>query len=315
MFEFKYMFSLCSIRKNRINFMCSQVSQNLCKFTGLCIYVLLFFFCSQSIADPLEISPGKKESDFVLSKEIDGITKVKVSQLSLKQVLDSLSTKFNIPIHYSTLPSSLVNASCKASDLKQLLECLLNNKADLIVRYGNKQAKSDMRKPVVEAWILASKANSALAKPSMPLITDKNSGANEVIQQDSEVVNDRVEALLTKAHSLNPKERAAAVGALLTGRKGDPEIRATLEQALYDQDSEVRAQAISSLSHREKNQAIGAIQQAFKDSSDDVRLMAVEGITDNVVLLQQALNDRDESVRSLAEIKLELLTQEQGNKP
>jgi predicted methyltransferase MtxX (methanogen marker protein 4) len=295
--------------------MYSRVSQKLCKFARLCMYGLLFIFCSLSIADPLEISPEKKEIDFVLSKEIDGITKVKASQLSLKQVLDTLASKVNIPIHYSTLPAGLVNATCKASDLKQLLECLLDNKADLIVRYGKKQAKSDMRKPVVEAWILASKANSAFPKAEMPIITDNNSGANKASQQDSEVVNDRVEVLLTKAHSLNPKERAAAVGALLTGRKGDPEIRATLEQALYDQDSEVRAQAISSLSHREKNQAIGAIQQALKDSSDDVRLMAVEGITDNVALLQQALNDSDESVRSLAEIKLELLTQEQGNRP
>jgi HEAT repeats len=273
------------------------------------------FFCSLSIADPLEISPGKKEIDFVLSKEIDGTTKIKVSQLTLKQAIDSLAPKVNIPIHYSTLPADLVNATCKASDLKQLLECLLDNKADLIVRYGNKQAEADMSQPVVEAWILASKVNSVLAKPDIPSITDNNSGANEASQQDSEGVNDRVEALLTKAHSFNPKERADAVGALLTGRKDDPEIRATLEQALYDQDSEVRAQAISSLSHREKNQAIGAIQQALKDSSDDVRLMAVEGITDNVVLLQQALNDRDESVRSLAEIKLELLTQQHGNRP
>jgi hypothetical protein len=41
-------------------------------------------------------------------------------------------------------------------------------------------------------------------------------------------------------------------------------------------------------------------------------MMAVDGITDDVSLLQQAINDSDETVRSLAAVKLEQLTQENG---
>ena len=81
---------------------------------------------------------------------------------------------------------------------------------------------------------------------------------------------------------------------------------------MTDQDDSVRAQAISSLSHREGSSAAGAIQEALRDSSVDVRLMAVDSITDDNPLLQQAINDSDETVRSLAATKLEQLTQEDG---
>jgi hypothetical protein len=294
--------------------MCLSVSQTFRHLAGLIMLGMLSMVSNLSLAN----SSDKEMFSFVLSHQKDGDTEVKVSQMPLKQVLDTFSSKANIPIHYSTLPAVLVNATCKAADLKQLLECLLDNKADLIVRYGNKKTQAEISKPVVEAWILVSTANNAQSKQDMPVSTDKidsGSGTIEENQQETEVAIDRTERLLTKAHSLNPKERTAAVGALLAGgRKGDPDVKATLEQALDDQDSDVRAQAISSLSHRE-GLATGVIEQALQDSSEDVRLMAVEGITDNVALLQQAVNDSDESIRSLAEIKLELLTHEQGNKP
>ena len=97
--------------------------------------------------------------------------------------------------------------------------------------------------------------------------------------------------------------------------KAIPTVKAALEQALTDQDANVRAQAISSLAHREGSGAAAAIQEALHDSAVDVRMMAVDGITDDIALLQQAINDSDETVRSLAAIKLEELTQGNNAKP
>ena len=148
--------------------------------------------------------------------------------------------------------------------------------------------------------------------------TPQNHALNELEknQQDNEMNVDRTEELLTKAHSNKPDERAKAVGDLLTGgRKDDLEVKATLERALTDKDDEVRAQAVSSVSHREGNEAAAVIQQALLDGSADVRLVAVESIVDDMALLQQALNDSDESIRSLAETKLELLAQGQNDTP
>ncbi len=254
--------------------------------------------------------------ELAVNHENGGGYQLKVRQMPLKRVLDSIADKTKIPLHYSELKEDLVNATCKAVSLKPLLECLLGNKADLIVRYANKQAKAGSIGPVEEAWILGSKANGTILKTVSPEAVEAPDKGLISKQNDAATMPDRTEELLAKAHSYNPQERAAAIGDLLAGgRKGDPDVRAALEQALTDQDPEVRVQAISSLSHREGNEALAAIQHTLSDSSDDVRLMAVDGIVDNVALLQQAVNDRDETIRSLAEIKLELLTQGQNDKP
>jgi HEAT repeat protein len=111
------------------------------------------------------------------------------------------------------------------------------------------------------------------------------------------------------AKSDNSDDRAEAIGALLSvGRKGDPDVKKALEQALTDQDANVRAQAISSLAHREGKDATPAIQEALYDNSVDVRMRAVDGITDNIGLLKQAMNDSDKTIRDFATAKLELLT-------
>ena len=132
-------------------------------------------------------------------------------------------------------------------------------------------------------------------------------------EQNAEAEPDQTDDLLKLAQSRNSTEREEAIGALLADwREGDPNVKAALELALTDQDDSVRTQAISSLSHREGSSAAGAIQEALRDSSVDVRLMAVDSITDDNPLLQQAINDSDETVRSLAATKLEQLTQEDG---
>jgi HEAT repeat protein len=127
---------------------------------------------------------------------------------------------------------------------------------------------------------------------------------------------DRTDDLLKQAQAKNPADRADAIGQLMAGgRKGDPAVKAELEKALTDPDASIRAQAISSLAHREGSGATAAIQEALRDNSVDVRMMAVDGITDDIALLQQAINDSDETIRSLAAVKLEMLTQSTENKP
>jgi hypothetical protein len=195
------------------------------------------------------------------------------------------------------------------------LECLLDRKADLIVRNPHTPTKTDSKGQLAEAWILGSRVDGTAAKIDCPASTGQTADTGSLTlrqnQQDTDAEPDRTDELLKAVQSKNPEDRAEAIGALLAdGRTGDPGVKAALEQALTDQDANVRAQAISSLSHREGGAAAGAIQQALHDDSVDVRLMAVDGITDDVALLQQAINDSDETVRSLAAVKLEQLTQE-----
>jgi HEAT repeats len=276
--------------------------------------VLLIGFAGVAVAQEPAKKLDKMLTDLVITDDKGSELQLEVRQMPLAEVLDSIAEKTHVPIHYSVLPEGLVTATCVGSTLKQVLECLLDRKADLIVRYPRGLAQADGKGQVAEAWILGSRLDGAAAKDCPMLGNTAGKGSLTLRQnQDMDIGPDRTEDLLKMTQSKNPEERAEAIGALLAGgRKGDPDVKAALEQALTDQDPIVRSQAISSYAHREGVGAIGAIQEALHDDSVDVRMMAVDGITDDVGLLQQAVNDSDETVRSLAEIKLEQLTQ--GNK-
>ena len=281
------------------------------------VIVLLMGFSGVTLAETAVTTPNKALTDLVISDSKGSEIQLEVRQMPLAQVLDSIADKTHVPIHYSVLPEGLVTATCVGTKLEKVLECLLDRKADLIVSYSRDPAKVDSKGQVAEAWILGSRLANSQSSGNCVAIsgqtTDKGSLMLRQNEQNAKAESDQTNELLKSAQSTNPAERAEAIGALLAnGRNDDPDVKAALEKALTDQDANVRAQAISSLAHREGNDASGAIQEALHDKAVDVRLMAVDGITDDVALLQQAINDSDETVRSLAAIKLEELTQKKG---
>jgi len=293
------------------------------QFALPCIIVLLIGYPGLSVAqisanDPA-MTPSNAMADLVMTDSKGSEFQLKVKQMPLAQVLDSIAHKTQVPIHYSILPEGLVTATCVGATLKQVLECLLNGKADLIVNNPQGLANSDSKGQVAEAWILGSRLADATDTATATAIAEcptsvgqtADNGSFTLSQklQDAEAAADRIDELLKTAQSKNPTDREEAIGQLLAEAQGNPEINAVLERALTDPDENVRAQAISSLAHREGANATGAIQVALNDDSADVRLMAVDSITNDVGLLQQAVNDSDETVRSLATVKLEQLSQ------
>ncbi|MEQ1545635.1 HEAT repeat domain-containing protein [Methyloglobulus sp.] len=292
-----------------------DLSQQLRNILLPSVIVLLIGFTAAAVAKTPGKATKKAQTDLVISDNKGSELQLEVRQMPLAEVLENITNKTHVPIHYSVLPEGLVTATCVGTTLKKVLECLLDRRADLIVRYPRTDAKAESKGQVAEAWILGSRLDnqpsSATCIATAGDAANKGSLSLRQSQQDAEP--DQTDDLLKMAQSKNPTERADAMSALLAGgREGDPAVKAALEQALTDQDANVRAQAISSLSHREGSAASAAIQEALHDSSVDVRMMAVDGITDDVGLLQQAINDSDETVRSLAAVKLEQLTQENG---
>lgn len=287
----------------------------------LYILVLFTFYGAVCVAKTPANPTGNTITNLVVTDSEGAELQLEVRQMPLAQVLDSIAEKTHVPIHYSVLPEGLVTATCVGTTLKRVLECLLDRKADLIVRYPRTPAKADSKWQVAEAWILGSRLDGTVAKADCP-VTGESKGSLSLRQnqEDAEVQPkpDQGDILLKIAKSKNARDRAEAIGALLTiGRKDDPRMKAMLEEAVHDQDANVRAQAVSTLTHRDdyRENATEVIQEAMQDSSVDVRLMAVDGITDDVGLLQQAINDSDETVRSIAAIKLEQLMQDNKSKP
>ena len=277
-----------------------------------CSFVALACYAGFAVAQIPEDTPKKTLADLAVSSSHSGRLELKVRQMPLAKVLDSIADKTHIPLHYSSLPKVLVTATCVGITLKYVLECLLDHKADLVVRYPHSPSKTVNNSAIAEAWILGSSLDGIVAEDftATKMTANESSFALLQAQQNTESESDRIENLLKMAQSQNPEERATAIGALLTeGFANDPNVTAALEQALSDQDSTVRSQAVSSYAHREGSAAVTeAIQEALNDSSADVRLMAVDSITNDVALLQQATNDSDETIRTLATIKLEELT-------
>ena len=267
-----------------------------------------------------DMTSNKAFADIIISPNKGSELQLEVRQMPLSRVLDAIANKAKVNIHYSVLPEGLVTATCVGASLKQILECLFDKKADIIVRNSHDLAKTSNKLMGTEAWILGTKLSSsaspascvALSQTENSLSSSQNEGIND---QNDNIDIAEMDEILKRAESKNALDRVEAIGELLAaGYIGDPSIKAALDKALVDKDADVRAQAISSLSHREGNSADGAIQDALQDTSADVRLRAVDGITNNIPMLQQALNDSDEDVRSLASAKLELLTAGNANK-
>lgn len=279
-------------------------------FTGLA-------FAKTSVVAPL---PSKALTDLVITDDKGSELQLEVRQMPFAQVLDSIARQTQVSIHYSVLPEGMVTATCVGTTLKQILECLLDRKADLIVRYSDELAQAGGNEKIAEAWVLGSRLDGNPDSRANCLATEKEAGkASLLLKQKEQTIEeepDQTEELIKMAQSKNPSDRAEAIGALMAGgRKDDPQVKAVLLEALTDKDANVRAQAISTLAHREGSGARTAIQEALHDSSVDVRIMAVDGITDDAAMLQQAVNDSDETVRSLATTKLESLTQKNKGQP
>lgn len=245
----------------------------------------------------------------VITADADSALQLEVKQANLADVLKKIAKTTGIAIHYSVLPEGRVTATCVGPGAKQVLECLLNHKADLIFRYS-KASRHPSSEAIAEAWVLGAKYD---ATKSVVVSTDCATGQESQLQDELSSKPDNSEAeqaenLLKMAQSKDASERAQGIGGLLAaGEAGDPAIRATLEAALTDSNAEVRAQAISSFAQRNEEGTEAALQNALLDESVDVRVMAVDSAGENTALLQQALNDKDETVRSLAALKLESL--------
>lgn len=257
-------------------------------FQGMLLFGLSGAAFAQNAAQP--------QPHFTLIAAPKGGMLLEVQQMPLAQVLDTLAAKTHIAIHYSALPEGLVSAYCPGTHFKDILECLLARKADLLIRYPQATDVGKHGWAIEEIWL---KGSSVAGSPQ----------ALAVATRFPHPENARIRQILELAQSPNAQERADAMAALLAeGNLDDPAVTAALEQALDDEDPKVRAQALSSYAHHENGAAVTqAILAAMNDSSADVRLMAVDSINNDRELLQQASNDPDENIRTLAAMKLEAL--------
>lgn len=236
--------------------------------------------------------------------------RLRVNQALLPVVLQTISDKTSVAIHYSVLPEAPVSATCIGESVKAVLKCLLGDSVDMAFRYPEGGEDKQARQPL-EVWLLGS---------SLTLTETAGCGGNEsrpglVPERSRRVENppsepDPEQKLAFRkqmAVSGNPLDRAQALSYLTVHAPDDDEdFQAILDNALTDANGEVRGQAIAALVRRQGEQAaFTQLQQALLDDDVSVRLMALQQVNETAALIQQALSDQDESVRNFAAMKLQ----------
>jgi hypothetical protein len=236
----------------------------------------------------------------------NGGLSVQVAAAPIASVLDALSVKTGIPIHYHGAPDQPVSMSCHGDSIRPLLRCLLGTDADLVFQYGGRPQGSGKAMEVSSVNVLAStfgvSAGSASesAKPLEPV--SENSGRSD------HGATERAKALL---RSMNPEKRVSGLEMLREAEGIDPDaLRSAYRQALTDSNGEVRATALQGLATLDRDNSLPLLQEAMDDADSSVRLAAVDGMEVNDEsrpLLEKALKDTDESVRELAGLRLGII--------
>ncbi len=117
--------------------------------------------------------------------------------------------------------------------------------------------------------------------------------------------------------SQNTEDRIHALSQLATDSPIDSGfVQEILQQGLTDQDARVRAQAIYALSKQNCNNADLILQQALQDGDLSVRMMALDSLgsnTDEINLLKHALEDEEQAIRELAQVKLATISAQNNN--
>ncbi len=234
---------------------------------------------------------------------------LEVERAPLTQVLTEIGTKSGMQIHFSVLPQATVTATCAGDTVEQILRCLLGVDVGLVMRTAEPKPVAGGTKAEAgqELWILGS---SYAQERAIRRVSAECAVADETADPKSMAkAENRSKLLDTASSARDAKARAGALSRLIAeAPRGDPEVRAGLERALTDQSGDVRAQAIYGLALRVGPEAAPLLQDALRDQDPSVRLMAVSSAWNDdtgAALLRAAAADPDETVRTLAALKLE----------
>ncbi len=209
----------------------------------------------------------------------------------LAQILTDFSRQTGVVIHYSVLPPITAQSTCALSSISAWLYCLLGKNANLVFRYEHLPTGQKSER-VAEVWIVPEPFEDT--RPSM--VSAEQAEPNLTVTWFERI---RVK---------NPQQRVDAVADLASQAINNrPELQDALELAFSDPNAEVRVQAIGGLAKLNNERALNVLHSALLDKDVSVRLMAVDNAGNNTALLEQALNDNDESVRSFAALKLNTL--------
>lgn len=255
----------------------------------LCLIILSFF------VDPATSFAVAKQEHVDERNLVDdlGVLSIKEQQVTVKDLLKKLSKETGVIFHTTILPSEKKDVKC-TGNLKQVLMCIVGVNTNIVFRYSNNVELISRNNYIEEAWLLA---------PNIDTV-DRLGNNSKVVEFDTTNFRlDHIDSLLAAAK--NPLHKVDAIERLaIEGQKEDIRVINALKVALVDKNPMIRAQAIFGLGRMGVDDLDKLLEQAMSDTSIDVRLRALEVSERDSLLVRQALNDVDSSVREFAAIKL-----------
>jgi hypothetical protein len=265
----------------------------------------------------------------------DSLLSIEARQRPWLEVLNAVREKTGIRINRSLPLVGSVTVSFTALPVKQALERLFGPEAHFVLRYPNSPDRAVPSAVPKEVWVLgkvpgdrrdttptpdaavvgeiSASAGIASPDPGPPLETldleAKLAGEPGDTPNEPEEIGKLIE--MTKAD--DPVIRLQALLALSESDKIDEvALRAALDGALVDQHASVRGYAVQAIADRGGAEAMDHLWQAMRDPDPVVRVMAVESVVpqeQGIALIEAALSDPDEAVRSAATLRLNEMEQ------
>ncbi len=216
----------------------------------------------------------------------------------IAQIIDALAARTGKPIRYQDAPDQPVTVSCHGQGLETVLRCLLGTDADLAFSYDEAAPGKTGHGALSAVKILSSTFQKLPSYASM-MATARSGDAQAM----------SLEEALALTRSSDPGQRARALEQMGRIEQVDEgTLRSAYTDALKDRDGDVRAAAVNGLTLLDGEASFPMLSAAMADEDASVRLVALDGmdVVDENTLpyYQQALNDSDESVRTLAELRL-----------
>lgn len=258
---------------------------------------------------------------------------IEASQRPWTEVLNEIREKTGMRFHYSVPLAGSVTVSFTGLPVKQALERLFGPEADFVCLYPKKALR-----PVAvpqEVWVLGTvrgegseafqttggsdqaALGSKATDPSVshgPGIEGANGTGEAAAAEDSQGgldLNDPqvIDHLVEMARNEDPATRVRALSSLASsGPENEGAVELALDAALTDHDVSVRGFAVQALASRRGPEAMEHLWHAVQDPDPRVRMRAIESVGPSndlyIALLQEALSDADETVRSLAAFRL-----------
>jgi hypothetical protein len=228
-------------------------------------------------------------------------------QANLLDILADISVKTGVSFHFSVLPLTPITSTCVGKSVKDIMECLMGGKVDMVFRNAGKGFAN--QRQTQEVWLLGSSLSQSgkdvcQATQDGVFFSEKALPSKFLSAEPSE--EDKLLFHKQTALSGNPQARAQSIAYLTVhADNDDKELQQVLNEALRDENNEVRGQALASLVARDgEHAAIPELQLALQDTDSAMRLMALQHINESKVLIEKALQDENALVRQFAQQKL-----------